>query len=236
MIGLILAAGKGSRIANVTEGLPKSFLKIRGKKIIDHQLEAMRAAGIERCVVVVGYRSELFAEQFGSDHAITLIVNPFYSRCNVLGSVWCARNHLSEGFVFAHADTYFEPSILDDLVAHPGDMVFAIEKKPSLPEEMKVKVSNGVITVISKEMACETAYGEFTGIARFSATAGPTVKRAVEHRIERLQALDDYFEAVVQDLIDAGESAHIMDIGERISVEIDFPEDYERARRLEGDL
>ena len=94
---------------------------------------------------------------------------------------------------------------------------------------MKVKVSRGLITEVTKDMDCRKAYGEFTGIARFSAAAGPAVKRAVERRIEKLGALDDYFEAAIQDLIDAGEAVHALDIGQRVSVEIDFPEDYEKA-------
>ena len=43
-----------------------------------------------------------------------------------------------------HADTYFAPEIFGDLIQARGDIVFAVEKKETIPEEMKVKIENGL--------------------------------------------------------------------------------------------
>ena len=81
MNGVILAAGRGSRIADITDDLPKSFLELGGKTIIDHQMEALRAAGIDKTVIVIGYRMQLFIEKYANDPNITLVKNPFFEYC-----------------------------------------------------------------------------------------------------------------------------------------------------------
>lgn len=230
MKGIILAAGKGSRISDKTDGLPKSFLKIGDKSIIEHQIESLRFAGIKDIVIVTGYLWPKFVEKFGSDPNITLLKNPFYFRCNVIGSLWFAREYFKEGFIFTHADTYFDREILTDLLKHKEKIVFAIEKKSvSVPEEMKVKIVGGVITEINKEMKCEDAFGEFIGVAKFESESTATIKKAVENRVEVMQKLDDYFEAAVQDIINQGSKVYACEIGSKFSIEIDFPEDYDRA-------
>jgi L-glutamine-phosphate cytidylyltransferase len=232
MIGVILAAGKGSRIESITNGLPKSFLLLGGKRLIDHQIDTLRKSGISKIVIVIGYKSELFERLYKNEKDIILVKNPFYDRTNVLASLWFAYPHLYSGFYFMHADTYLSPIIFENMIQEPGDIVFAVEKKETIPEEMKVKVQNGLITEMSKEMSCEEAYGEFTGVAKIGSDAAPQLIDMIRNRIESLAMHDDYFEAAIQDLADDQVPIHKMDIGHHLSIEIDFPEDYLLAQKL----
>ncbi len=52
----ILAAGVGSRLDPLTRDRPKCLVKVGGRPILQHQLDALRAAGIERVIIVVGYQ------------------------------------------------------------------------------------------------------------------------------------------------------------------------------------
>lgn len=229
MQAIILAAGRGSRAGQVTQERPKSFLELGGRKIIEHQIHALRQQGVEKIVVVVGYQAPLFYQELGQ-YNLQFVMNPFYAQCNVLGSLWFAREKMTEDFLFLHADTFFEPSIVGDLIRAPQEMVFAVEKKNTVEEEMKVKIRNGVIYEINKTMSCAEAYGEFIGVAKVAGASVTKVRAAVENRIERLGDLNSYFEAAVQDLIDVSTPVHHIDINPRFSVEIDFPEDYARAQ------
>lgn len=232
MRGIILAAGKGRRITEITNDKPKSYLEIAGKRIVDHQIDALRSAGIDDICMVIGYRHKLFERDYG-DSGISLIKNPFYDRTNVLGSVWFAREFLLEGFYFMHADTYYDQTILQDLTKEEGDAVLCVAPRETpVPEEMKVKIKDGNITEINKEMNCEEAYGEFIGLAKFTPVMAKTVKWHLEHRIENLGRHDDFFETVIQDIIDEGKPVSCFDIGERVAVEIDFAEDYQLAKEL----
>ena len=61
---------------------------------------------------------------------------------------------------------------------------------------------------------------------------GPALVRRVEDLIERQSRLDDFFESALQVLIDDGVPVGILDIGDRVAVEIDFPDDFRLAERL----
>ncbi len=57
MKGIILAAGRGSRMGNARKNKPKCLLKINGRPIIDYQMEALRNAGAKKIGIITGYQS-----------------------------------------------------------------------------------------------------------------------------------------------------------------------------------
>lgn len=67
---VVLAAGRGTRLNEVTQGLPKPLLPLHGKPLVEHVLDALRAAGFGRFLLVVGYRHELFYARFAPDRSI----------------------------------------------------------------------------------------------------------------------------------------------------------------------
>ncbi len=233
MRGVILAAGKGSRISAESNGLPKSFLEVNGKKIIQHQVAALRKQGVQDIVIVTGYKNWLFDEEFKGQPDIRLVKNPFFASCNVLGSLWFARAYMDQGFFFMHADTLFDAEILAKLDVADGDICFAVEFKQTVEEEMKVKVTEGVITEVNKTMACESAHGEFTGVAKIQKKAVPALVQYIEQIIERDMDHNTFFEHAIQKMIDAEVTVvRAVDIGTCRSIEIDFPEDYLRAKNV----
>ena len=63
---VLLAAGRGTRMRELTDELPKPMIAVRGKPILLHIMEGLRAAGIERFLVIVGYRAEVVRDFFGA--------------------------------------------------------------------------------------------------------------------------------------------------------------------------
>jgi UDP-N-acetylglucosamine diphosphorylase / glucose-1-phosphate thymidylyltransferase / UDP-N-acetylgalactosamine diphosphorylase / glucosamine-1-phosphate N-acetyltransferase / galactosamine-1-phosphate N-acetyltransferase len=63
---VILAAGKGTRMRDLTDALPKPMLKVQGKPILEHILGGLNAAGIRDAFVVTGYRADVIESYFGS--------------------------------------------------------------------------------------------------------------------------------------------------------------------------
>lgn len=235
MKGIVLAAGKGSRIGSDHLGFPKSFLEINGKKIVRHQVDALRAAGVRDIVIVVGYKNWLFAEEFQDEQDVTLVKNPFYEFCNVLGSLWFAREYMEEGFFFMHADTIYDEGILSQLKEATGSIRFAVEYKKTEEEEMKVRVDQGRVVEVNKTMPCERAQGEFTGVALISKGIAPKLRRQVEKMIELDKDLQSFFEKAIQNMLDSGDvEVEAVDISPLRSIEIDFLEDYERAQQTFG--
>jgi dTDP-glucose pyrophosphorylase len=62
---VLLAAGRGTRMRELTNELPKPMIEVRGKPILEHILEGLRAAGVTRFLIVVGYRAEVVRNHFG---------------------------------------------------------------------------------------------------------------------------------------------------------------------------
>src|SRR5947207_15582557 len=62
---VLLAAGRGTRMRDLTAGLPKPMIKVRGKPILLHIIEGLQSAGIKDFLIIVGYHSETVREYFG---------------------------------------------------------------------------------------------------------------------------------------------------------------------------
>jgi dTDP-glucose pyrophosphorylase len=62
---VILAAGKGTRMGELTQELPKPMLRVHGRPILEHILEGLKAAGIAEVFIVTGYRAEVIERHFG---------------------------------------------------------------------------------------------------------------------------------------------------------------------------
>jgi len=63
--GVLLAAGRGTRMRDLTEALPKPMLEVRGKPVLQHIVEGLRDNGLTNLLVVVGWRAEVVKEFFG---------------------------------------------------------------------------------------------------------------------------------------------------------------------------
>jgi len=228
MQAIILAAGKGNRISQLTEGMPKCFLDVNGTTIIDHQIGLIRGRGISDITIVTGYRNELFEERYGAQADIRLEYNPFFESTNVLGSFWFGMKHLNGDFLFMHADTYFENTILEILIEKNGEIVLPIDRKKCGEEEMKVTLDGEDRVVrISKQIPSESSHGEFIGVAKICGGAVALVKQYAEFYMKR-QLFTEFFEVALQKCIDdGGLFPEIVDVAGLVWNEIDFPEDYE---------
>ena len=231
MQAIIMAAGFGSRIAKITNNLPKSFLEINGEKLIERAIRLLRERNITDITVVTGYKSELFIELL--DDNIRFVNNPLYFCTNVLGSFACGMNNLSDDFVFIHADTIFDETILDELIASQvSDIVLPVDYKKCVEEEMKVTTIDGCIDVIHKSIDLSVAEGEFIGIAKVNKEILEQLKAAVVEELKANANHNEYFEAAIQNLVDKGQKVKTIATNGRPWIEIDFPEDYETAISL----
>ena len=115
MKAIILAAGHGSRLLPLTLTTPKCLVEVGGRAILDHQLDAVAAAGFDGAVIIGGYRiDQIDAHLRAHDGGLPteLVFNPFWSSANSIGSVWAARAHLDAPFALMNGDTVFDPTIL----------------------------------------------------------------------------------------------------------------------------
>ncbi len=229
MQAIIMAAGKGSRLGSLTEGKPKSFVEIKGKKLIDYNLRLLEKYGVDEVVIVTGYQCEAFEELLHDRENVKFVYNPFYEMMNVLGSFYMGMNMLDDDFIYLHADTICEPKIFERLVRLEADIILPVEYKICDDEAMKVRSENGRVVQITKKMPNELAEGEFIGIAAFKKQVIPALK-AKTKQLMKEKAFDEYFESAIQRLIDEGRfDIRTVSTEGAFWAEVDFIEDYEKA-------
>jgi choline kinase len=230
MRGIILAAGKGSRLNGTAGEAPKCLVKVGGETLIERQVRVLRRAGVTDIVVVAGCQAGRVRRSCG--HHITYVENAKYAQTNSLYSLWLARPLLFEGFVVLNCDVLFHPVLLNDLLTtrqedalllayrEPGDTPFG-------DEEMKVTVRCGRVTRISKEIDPSDADGENLGIVKF----GPEGAGVLVEILDRLVAAGGLREWAPRAFHEFAQVRPLHAIGTRGFpwIEIDFPEDYQRA-------
>ncbi len=229
MQAIIMAAGKGNRLGTLTAGNPKSFIEVKGKKLIEYNLELLRHYGVDDIIIVTGYRCEAFEELTINMRNVHLMYNPFYEMVNVLGSFYMGMEALHDDFLYLHADTLCEPAILEKLIQDGADVTLPVEYKRCDEEAMKVRSENGKIVEITKQMPVDVAEGEFIGIAAFKKVVIPALKEKTKQLMKEKE-FTAYFESAIQRLIDEEDfQIKTMPTDGAFWIEIDFPEDYERA-------
>jgi choline kinase len=228
--GIILAAGKGGRLNGTAGDLPKCLVEVGGLSLVERQVRALRDVGVDEVVIVVGCQHDRVRRVCG--HGITYVENTRYAETNSLYSLWLARPLLFEGFVVMNCDVLFHPALLSDLLTawHEDALLLNyrdIEAPPYGDEEMKVKVRGGRVVDISKQMASAEADGENLGIVKFGRDGAAALVRILD-RLVYAGHLRDWAPRAFLEFA-AHRPLHAIGTRGLPWIEIDFPEDYQRA-------
>jgi L-glutamine-phosphate cytidylyltransferase len=231
MRGIILAAGKGSRLNGTAGDKPKCLVEAGGLTLLERQIRTLRQAGVSDVVVVVGCQAEDVRAACGP--SVTYVENSRFSETNSLYSLWSARALLYEGFVVLNCDVLFHPALLDDLLAthHDAALLMAYREPGQTygDEEMKVKVRAGRVVDMSKDMDPAEADGENLGIVKFGPGSAPALVRI----LDGIVADGGLREWAPRAFREFAQTRPLHALGTRGYpwIEIDFPADYQRALR-----
>ena len=232
MRAVILAAGRGKRLAPMGWDRPKCLLEFGPRSLLDNIIASLLENGIDRVALVVGYRQELVLEAMRR-HPVQcdVVVNPEYAETNTINSLHRARAFLNEDFLYFNADVLFDRRIVARLLAHDG-CAFAIDEGACGQEEVKVIVDDDRrIVRIGKALAPQECLGEFIGIGKFSRAACPDLLEALRDYNEERNQRNLFFESAVDDIV--GQHVFLaVSIGRLAAIEIDSPEDYRAAGEL----
>jgi len=112
MKAIILAAGRGSRMKKLTAERPKCLVELRGKALLDWQLEALRAAGITQIAIVTGYKRELLANR-----GLFEFHNARWAETNMVSSLTCAQEWLrTDKCIVSYSDIFYSAVAVEALM------------------------------------------------------------------------------------------------------------------------
>jgi NDP-sugar pyrophosphorylase family protein len=107
----ILAGGVAQRLRPITETIPKALVEVAGRPFAEHQLEWLRAQGVDRVVFLVGYRGEMIRESLGDGSRWGLRVEYIFDGPELLGTGGAIRRALpalGSPFFVMYGDSYLD--------------------------------------------------------------------------------------------------------------------------------
>ena len=247
MQAIIIGAGRGSRLMPTTAETPKCFAEVQGKRILDWILEAFRENGVEQIAFIGGYRVEVVQREYPK---FEFRHNRDWQNNNIMESLFCASDLMDEPFMCCYSDILFTKNIVRDVLGSDADISLGVdtewlvryEQRSEHPSDdaEKVTVANGHVTRIHREIPEPDTYGEYIGLAKFSAAGAAALRQQYQSRRKEF-AGQPYREAKVfekaylihllQDMIEAGQKiVHVDTPGGYI--EVDTQQDFDYARDL----
>jgi len=224
---VILAAGRGSRLGGTAEGVPKCLLEVGRRSLIDHQIEALADAGIGPVTMVVGYAASEIREAVGI--RAEYVTNRRWDMTNSLYSFWLARDQMVGTTVILNSDVLFSPEILERLLETEGD-AFAIDgSSGQAREQMKVQIVEGRLADMRKDLPQDLVCGENVGILKLTYETVQELLAEAEALIEAGQE-KSWLGSAVREVAQRCPMTPV-DCADLPWVEIDFPNDLERARK-----
>ena len=171
MKALILAAGFGSRLAPITDNLPKSLVPVNGKPILFKQIENLIANDITDISVISGYKADVLEKMVHENFPdVKIIESVDYATTNNMYSAYIAKAAMNgEGFLMMNADVFFDPSVITALLADENDNAIVVDIGTYMEESMKVVEENGRLMRIAKTITPEEALGASIDVYKFSA-------------------------------------------------------------------
>lgn len=248
---VILAAGDDGALGELTKDRPKCMLDIKGKSLLERQIEGLNASGIKDIAVVRGYKKESVDLP-----RLRFYDNDRFAETGELTSLALAENELKGSVVCLYGDVIFDDSIVGRLLRAPGDVVLVVDRAvneggatarrgldlvvtdepPSTGHRFVPSNSESRVHRIGQNIDPTEANGEFIGLMMLSTQGAKLVTDLVSelsgshrgrfHEAESLEraALTD----LIQELIDRGRSVTCIDVFKGW-MEVDTFDDYRRA-------
>jgi choline kinase len=231
MKAIILAAGVGKRLWEVTQHRPKCLIEIGGRSLLHRYLQSLASVGIRRADIVVGYKQEMIraaVEQDSCGLNVKFLVNEEFHRGSI-SSLWIARDVFDDDTIVMDADVLFHREILRRLVSSPYENALLMDETvKQTGEECMVVVSGDRVIALTKKVPERYDYaGEGVGFLRVRHADTPRVISSLRDYIDKGSWDMEYEDAL---------PAYFRDVRvghERIGglpwTEIDFIDDVKKA-------
>lgn len=187
MRGIILAAGRGSRMGGATADQPKCLTLLRGRTLLDWQLAALRGAGIERIALVRGYMAEKLVRK--DLHAFD---NPRWADTNMVMSLTCAAEWLaSDACLVSYSDIVYPASTVKLLASTSSDIAISyyedwrrlwearFRDPLSDAESFRLDASGHVLDIGSRPRDLDEVQGQYMGLLRFTPRGWQSVEQVL---------------------------------------------------------
>ncbi len=242
---VILAAGMGIRLRDVTGLLPKGLLEIGGQSLIYRSLKSLKNGGIDRAVIVTGFQESLYHERLQPQADIPeleFVHSKQFEETSSMHSLYVTKNYLQEDFLLLESDLLYESRALPSVINFEGPDVVLASGKTGSGDEVYIygekcekqpgyitsgNILRGKIAAISKKpFPGLSVQGELVGISKISLKL---LDRMCEYHEANLEfPCSRHYEECISDICSKTEIPYLR-VGDLVWTEIDDQSHYERA-------
>jgi choline kinase len=220
MKGIILAAGRGSRMASLTENQPKCFAQLKGRSLIEWQLLALQLAGIQDIAIVTGYQSHCFR------YDLNYFFNENWSTSNMVTSLVTASSWLQKGTcIVSYSDIVYSSDVVRSLQVSTGDIVISYDPNwfdlwqlrflQPLDDAESFRVSNSRLLEIGAHVdSLERVDGQYMGLLKITSNGW----RQISHYLTTLSDFEQRqldMTGLLQQLLNQGAIINAVPIKDR---------------------
>ena len=238
MQAIILAAGVGQRLGDSAGNQPKCLLEFDGTSLLKRHLYTLKHYGISNILVVSGYQADLIGleiEQSGINPLVNTAYNPDYTKGSLISLlIGLEALKINGDFILMDADVLYDQRIIECLVNTEINNCFLLDRN-FVPgdEPVKLCVYKNRLVDFRKQIDKDLLFdyqGESVGFFRFSAETANKLQKHTQSYLERGKE-DAPYEEIIRDLLlEQPNYFGFEDITGLKWIEIDFPEDVDRAR------
>lgn len=193
MKAIILSAGRGSRMRDLTENKPKSLIKLFDRALLEYQIYALKSAGISKIGIVTGYKSDVLAPFIKSQNLVEFH-NANWGHSNMVYSLLCAKDWLKNSdFIISYSDIFYATSGVLSLINLPCDAGILYAKnwlkiwKARFGENVlcdaesfKLDSANNLLEIGNKAGHINEIQGQFMGLLKFSVRGFEALNQVLE--------------------------------------------------------
>ena len=192
MRGIILAAGRGSRLRHLGAERPKCLVELMGTRLLDLQVEALRRAGIAEIAVVRGYQGQMIDLP-----ELTYFHNARWAQTNMVASLRIAAEWLRTApALVSYADIFFRSQVVAALAATPGPLVISYdrdwrrlwERRFEDPladaETFRIDAQGRLLEIGGRTASIADIQGQYMGLLKFT----PAGWEIIEGHLRQLDA------------------------------------------------
>lgn len=158
MQAIILAAGMGKRLGDLTKDNTKCMVEVNGIKLIDRALTQLSKLSLTRVVLVIGYEGGKLRDYVGDNYKglkVEYIENPVYDKTNNIYSLWLAKDVLAQDdTLLIESDLIFDDSLFQMLVENPYPSLALVAKYEPWMDGTMVCIdnNNNILSFVPKKM------------------------------------------------------------------------------------
>lgn len=211
MRAIILAAGRGSRMGGLTDDRPKCLLALKGKPLLDWQIDSLRAADIDEIGIVTGYKREMLAGR-----GLNEFHNARWAETNMVSSLACAETWLNAGpCIVSYSDIFYRPEAVTALrhsdaflaIAYDPDWLALWRKRFGDPlsdaESFRLNAEGTLAEIGKPPPSVDAIEGQYMGLLRFTPPGWREIAR-IRERLTDAERDRMHMTDTLQKVVEAG--------------------------------